>query len=568
MSQSNDTTELHFAALVRVSTEKQEKTGESLRTQRKQIKDAVERLGGAIVEWYGGQEHATPGWEKGEVKRLLANAQKESRSWDAVIVSDADRWSRDNETSRKGLDLFKRLGIRFFTALKEWDLFQPADKFFLGVSAVVGEYQAAQQNWKSITNRIERAKRGWPTTGKLPFGRTWDRDKKEWGIDPQKKNLIEDAARRYLAGESIPDLADEYGMNASTLHKNLTKRCGDTWVQEFNSDELNIHEEVPTKVPRLLPEETIKAIHERVEANKTYSRGMIKNQYLLSGMVFCEHCGYALFGQENHGRLFYRHAHLKRVRKCAGPKQWPFADELEDAVLRHLFNVFGNPKAVEEAMQAAIPDQEEKRKQQERVKELDRLIEKETKARQRILHLVRKGDVTEDEASQELQAAKDAETRYQEERGRLAASLENVPTPEEVKRVGRRVSKAFVRANAAKDVANWNFDRMTWEEKRDLLQRVFAGKMPDGRRRGVYITWAEPEPGCKRRKVASYTIRGRLVQITGTLPMAQETAEHLADPDYAGAEEQERLVATSTLCSQAAAPRGCRSRRAPHGPGG
>ena len=69
----NKSEKLRFAGVIRVSTEKQEKTGESLRTQKTEIKEAVKAAGGKVVEWYGGQEHATPGWEKKEIDRLLTH---------------------------------------------------------------------------------------------------------------------------------------------------------------------------------------------------------------------------------------------------------------------------------------------------------------------------------------------------------------------------------------------------------------------------------------------------------------------------------------------------------------
>src|SRR5688572_563583 len=104
-SKNNGTTKLRFAALCRVSTEKQEKEGESLRTQKTNIeKFVVEDLGGSIVKWYGGQEHATPGYEKEEVGKLIADAHK--KRFDAVIVNDHSRWSRHNTYSERGLEVF------------------------------------------------------------------------------------------------------------------------------------------------------------------------------------------------------------------------------------------------------------------------------------------------------------------------------------------------------------------------------------------------------------------------------------------------------------------------------
>ena len=77
---------LRFASLIRVSTEQQEKEGESLRTQGKQNEADVAAMEGQIVEWYGGQEHATPGFEKQELDRLIADAGK--GKFDAVIVNE------------------------------------------------------------------------------------------------------------------------------------------------------------------------------------------------------------------------------------------------------------------------------------------------------------------------------------------------------------------------------------------------------------------------------------------------------------------------------------------------
>src|SRR5262245_16018147 len=119
MSKNNGKS-LRFAVLVRVSTEKQEKQGESLRTQRSQNERDVSRLNGRIAGWYGGQEHATAGWERKEVDRLIADASK--GKFDAVIVAYADRWSRDNAKSKEGLEVFRTHGICFYVGSTEYDL--------------------------------------------------------------------------------------------------------------------------------------------------------------------------------------------------------------------------------------------------------------------------------------------------------------------------------------------------------------------------------------------------------------------------------------------------------------
>lgn len=160
---------LRFAALVRVSTEQQQKRGESLNTQTKQITQAVEQLGGTVTRWYKGQQHATAGYEHQLVDELLADAQKKRKPFDAIIVADASRWSRDNGKSKQGLKILRKNNIRFFTHSEERDLFDPPTNLFLGMYAEIGEFQANEQKRKSVLNKIELAKQGKPSAGSLPW---------------------------------------------------------------------------------------------------------------------------------------------------------------------------------------------------------------------------------------------------------------------------------------------------------------------------------------------------------------------------------------------------------------
>ena len=125
---------MKFAPLIRVSTESQERQGESLRVQKEQIVNAVKQLNGTIPDecWkYSGQEHATPQFERQKFNQLLEDASK--GIFDAVIVADASRWSRDNRRSKEGLDILRKNGIRFFILTQEFDLNDPSACLFLGM---------------------------------------------------------------------------------------------------------------------------------------------------------------------------------------------------------------------------------------------------------------------------------------------------------------------------------------------------------------------------------------------------------------------------------------------------
>jgi DNA invertase Pin-like site-specific DNA recombinase len=91
------------------------------------------------------------------------------------MVTDTSRWSRDNAKSKEYLEVFRQHGIKFFVGTMELDLFVPQHTFILGIGAEVNEYFAREQAYKSIINRIERAKKGYPSSsGRFPYGRIFD----------------------------------------------------------------------------------------------------------------------------------------------------------------------------------------------------------------------------------------------------------------------------------------------------------------------------------------------------------------------------------------------------------
>jgi len=218
------------------------------------------------------------------------------------------------------------------------------------------EYQAATGARRSLESRIKRAEKGYPTVGSLPYGRTFDKETEEWGVDLEKRDFIRIIAKLYINGESIDKLAKTYGMGYAHLLKILRERCGDKWMQLFESKRLNINVEIPTKIPRLLRESVIKKIHKRIEANRTYTHGEYKNRYLLSSLIFCENCGRPLSGHPVGKKYrYYNHKKNERQEGCINSVN---ADRIEEAVLLHLIKMYGDKEYLEQAMARVYPNTE------------------------------------------------------------------------------------------------------------------------------------------------------------------------------------------------------------------
>jgi hypothetical protein len=435
--------------------------------------------------------------------------------------------------SQNGLELLNRNGIRFFVLGTEQDLFDPNVLLYLAMSAAIGSYQAGVQTKKSLENRIGRAKRGWPTCGKLPFGRTFDRATEKWDIDAKVRTMIHDAAARYLVGESMANLAREYAINHSFLHKTLTTGCGTVWEQRFRSTKLGIDETVLTTVPALLKPEVIVAVGRRAAANKTFCHGHSKHQYVFARVVFCGVCGYAMSGQmAPRGQRYYRHQTRNGAAGCPLTfRPWVPADLLEAKVLADLTELWGNPRAVEKALADAEPNRAEIDQARKRLERIEAEQVKIMSGRERILSFIARGTVTDEQAEGQLSGLSKREVVLAEEADRLRQRLTDTLSPADRKRLVGHVVAARQRISARRRAIIRGVqdpEQMTWEQKRMLVEDVFGGTTPDGRRMGIYVTPTDTERTQKHRRW-SYEIRGR-VQGGGVLKGSAVTSSSRYSP--------------------------------------
>lgn len=522
---------LRIAPLIRVSTETQALKGESLRTQKDQIIQYAERLGGEIVSWdYSGQEHATPDQERKKLDKLLRDST--NGFFDAVMVCDLSRWSRDNRRSKEGIEILKNAGIRFFVGPTEYDLHSPEQCLFVGMATEMNEFFAKNQSLKSIQSRISRAKRGIPTSGKLPYGRTWTQNS-GWGLDHKKQENIQYAASCYLSGESMTKIAKSLGMNHSNLWKILTKRAGSKWPVKFRNKKLNIDESFDINVPSLLSEQTIEAIKNQGASNKTYTHGQLKNKYLLGRVVLCSECGNAMFGQTNHGnRRYYRHPRGRTI--VCDQSLWVPAQQLEDAVMVNLFAMFGDIERLEKAVEAATPNKHNVDILRKRLIALEKDSEGATRQKHNIVRAIKNGIINDEEASSEMEKLREREILLVDEKSRIEFELHAFP---EYQKHLSALGKAIRKHSLSLYYRPESLKKMDYDSKRKVVQAAFAGKDIKGKRLGVYVS--------KVNAVWHYDIRGiiplenfkfsqRTPILQGKLPMPKELAQNIlgVDTDY------------------------------------
>ena len=536
-----------IACVKRVSSELQARKGDSLDVQHDILQAAVDQLKGEAI-WYGGQEHATPGWERKELDRLMGDAK--AGKIDAVMVADLSRWSRNNLRSRQDLEVLKELRIRFFIGTAEQDLHDPQTTLFIGLGTEINEFVAKQNTKKSLATRIKRAKEGKPTTGRKPYGRWYNYETNQWEFNQKKKELLEQIAQEYLETNiGFERLSKKYGFKSWSHLRITLLRAGDTWLQSFKKGKII----VPTKVHELLKPEVIEAIKKKAKKNLTYDRGNQKHKYLLSKLVRLidkeQKKGYApLTGTCRRNWRSYQ------TFKKPGKSYRIPAEILEDMVL-YLFQEMLNNQ--ENFLDAVYNGHNSSQKLAEELlakkaaheKNLTRLEANYKRITNRMM------DLDDDEYARAIDNYKaklrslDAQIKECHEKiNDLSCQLENLPREDELEQLRQRIlgtpyhNKMSIkekmdspqgRLHAHKSgihgllTSGFILKELPYDELRDFMIMVFGGKDPQGRKYGIYLT-----PG-KARGEFSIELFGRLGSHYGDIPY-KEFPDHpiIADPKY------------------------------------
>lgn len=487
---------IRIAPLVRVSTERQEARGSSLSKQKADIESAIKTLDVKLIAdpWrFSGQEHSTEGEERLKLDRLLDDAK--SGLFDAIMIPDESRWGRDSYKSEEGLKILKDNGIRFFCLTREINLFDETAVYMLRSFVNLNAFVGLQNARKSIETRIKSAREGVPSSGPSPYGRIYDREKGEWHVDPEKQGKMRTAAGMYLNGDTMESASKAVGINANQLRGLLREKCGDTWTQHFDSDKLNVHVKVPTKVPALLDKEMIDKIHDRLKLNIRTR----KHEYLLSRYVVCGHCGYALYAETIDRHQYYGHQRTlqTKARECQEKSFKRIrADLLEQRVMADIFQIFGDREKRVEILKAANNGHEENERLRVEIETHKKEIAKNDRMRQNLVDSIAAGIPIEEIKPKMDTLISQRDFLQNEEIPRIEGKIRDTLSREEIERIADAIGNGKKRPTKqdAKDSIEYSYlgseshlQEMTLKEKRRLLESLFTGKNGNGQRCGIYL---------------------------------------------------------------------------------
>jgi DNA invertase Pin-like site-specific DNA recombinase len=501
-------THLRVGALARVSTERQEARGESLAVQERQIREAVEKIGGLLISqhFYIGQEHGTEGFDRERFTRLLNDVL--ARRVDTVMFADASRFNRKPMDNEQFIEACVHVGCRFFILEREYDLHNPLDRYFLTAQSALNRLVVEENLRKSRTSRIARARRGFPTSGgaaNIPFGRrvVIEDGVAKWSICEEERVQLLAWRDALLSGESFEKIGKRANIAANTIRRRLLS-AGNIWLQRFKYR--NEWVEVCTEIPQILTVHEIAEVRACAQGNKLIRRRRF--DYPLSRLIRCGTCGCLLSGAGTESPYgvearYYRHRGGKRMPGCI--KAVP-GRMIETAIIGHIAEVLRDEKQIAAAVARAAKVSRGDEGRESLRRDVDKAVNQKKSVVRKITALVRElskaGKRTADEIRRQLGA-------LEEQAGALEAQLEFMQGELRTLELNVNVAERVKQTLFALTGRNGNAPLMWKPKDQELLVRSFVGAVNrNDHEAGVWVN-----KSCDGH--FTYCLRGRIVLLDG-----------------------------------------------------
>lgn len=483
------------AGYVRVSTPAQVED-ESLTTQRKSIEEFAKSQGYELTEIY-----ADEGISGGSIinrhglQKCINDGLK--GKFKVLIIHRMSRFGRNAVELLGNYKELQAAGIELRSISEGIDFSTKYGEAMLGMLAVIAQLERDIIKETMLENRIARAQRGIPTSGKLPFGRTFKND--SWILDEDKANMIRNAADQYLNGRPLDEIAGEIGMTYNNLLKVLGQRCGDEWIVKFKDAEPIVH-----KIPRILSDEVIERIKERLNFNRKNNRTDIPGKYILSGFIRCDSCYSRLTGVTiNYPKSplrIYRH----KRGDCLAFKYVP-ADDIEKAVFETIFENFVDEPSFNKAIADSLPDDRLKKEIEGRIESNEKKLGQVNKDLKKLVQAVIDGTLSADTIKGREQDLLRQKANLESHVKADQVTIQLMPNLEEVQQEASTIRRKLLeRYSGLKRLSE-----MPFEEKRTLLHWLFDGKDRDGQPYGIYVN----STGNRKNRKVSYFMYGRITGI-------------------------------------------------------
>lgn len=310
--------------------------------------------------------------------QLMADA--EAGKFEAVMVYELSRFSRNGSDTIVNTEKLARLGIEFVSVREKLDQ-TPEGRMMMFVITGMNEYYSANLAIETMRGLKENAYQAKHTGGIPPLGYDLDSNG-HYIINPEEAAAVRLIFDMYLEGNGYTAICDELNRRGyrtkrgtlfvrnsmydllrnekytgSFIYNHMAKaKNGKRNRHAYKSDSEVIR--VENAFPAIISKEEYRKVLKLMEQNKRKgARNAAVHDYLLSGKVYCGHCGKSMYGETR-----YRKEYSYSYYSCNGHKSKICGkhsircDKLEAEVIRQLNELFFSDEILDRVSEKIYDD--------------------------------------------------------------------------------------------------------------------------------------------------------------------------------------------------------------------
>ena len=360
------------ALYLRFSSERQKE--QSIEGQLRDCISYCKRKGYRIVAIY--VDRATTARKDVEKRVYFQQMISDSvhREWQYVIVWKLDRFSRNREDSAVFKMRLRKNGVKVESATENISK-NPEGIILEAVLEGIAEYYSADLSQKITRGMRESALKCQCVGGHIPLG--YKIEDHKLVVDPETAHIVQEAFQLYANGETVAEICRMFNAKGYRtakgveFNRNSFKSMfrNERYIGVYTYRDIRIEDGVPAIIDKDLFETVSHRLSENAEAP---ARGKAKVDYLLSGKLFCGHCGASMNGESGTSKTgaihnYYTCYSRKRRKGCDKKplkKEW-----IEFIVAQDAMELLTDD-VIEEMADMAIAQSDQDLKENTRIPEL------------------------------------------------------------------------------------------------------------------------------------------------------------------------------------------------------
>lgn len=337
-------------AYIRVSREKED--GVSPEQQKEKAELQAKLMGADLLHIYEDLDISGRSDKRPAFRQMIEDVK--AGKWDCVLVYKIDRFARNVKDFHHYMEILEQHNCSLISISQNFDTDSPTGRLLRNILVDFAQFESEMISERVRDNKIANAKRGRWNGGHAPYG--YKAVDKQLVVDEREAEAVRLAFRRRAEGYGVLAIAKELNM------RGYKPRRGSAWGNYWSEHsvkymlanriyigELNYAgETIKDAVPAIIDEVLFNAAQKTKDIpNRTQA-----STHLLTGLLYCAHCGHYSFQVQYHGRKHVRRYVCQTKRRkstTACPSKILDADSLEDLIAQELFLLANESRLIEYA---------------------------------------------------------------------------------------------------------------------------------------------------------------------------------------------------------------------------